>query len=127
MLTEEFLTSVSGPPVTNNTGVARDVGIYQQTLAPNYGIAASFKKSACPPHCLAASDTHIFAAQKDKAYVHVYSRLRGNQETALPLADRIRSILLVGDVLVLGTVAGHILLWEVRKSKLCKQLLTLDI
>ncbi|KAJ2891254.1 ribosomal assembly complex component [Zalerion maritima] len=112
MWSEYFLSSVCGPPLSSNTAIAKDVGIYQHSLSPTTGIKATFKKSSCPANCLAASDTHIFAAQQDKAYVHVYSRLRGNQEAFVAFSDRIRSLLLVGDVLLLGTAEGKVLLWE---------------
>ena len=55
----------------------------------------------------------MFAAQKDKAHVHVYSRAKGNQEALVPFPERITSIALVGDVLVLGTAQGRLTLWEV--------------
>ena len=115
---EEFLTAVRGSQLTSHTAIAKDVGIYHQTLAPDYGIKTTFKKSSCPPNCLAASDTHIFAAQQDKAHVHVYSRIRGNQEVFVPVSDRIRSLLLVDDVLALGTTDGKVLLWEVCSGRL---------
>lgn len=114
MVAEEFFSSVCGPPLTSNTAIAKDVGIYAHSLWPTFGAKATFKKSATPPHCLAVSDTHVFAAQHDKAYIHVYSRLRGTQESFVALPERIRCLALAGNnVLVVGTVEGRILLWEV--------------
>ncbi len=116
MLVEEFFSAISGPPLASNTAVAKDVGVYAHVLRPNYSIQATFKKSSTTPHGLAASDTHVFAAQHDKAAIHVYSRLRGNQEAFVPLSERVRCVALAGDVLVVGTADGRILLWEVRRQ-----------
>jgi pre-rRNA-processing protein IPI3 len=119
MLSETFLSSVSGPPITPNTAVSRDIGIYTQTLTPSYAVKATLKKSSAPAHCLAVSDTHVYAAQDQKAHVHVYSRQRGNQEALVPFPERIRSLALAGDVLVLGTVEGRLILWEVSRFFFC--------
>lgn len=113
MLSEEFVSSICGPPLTSNTAVAKDIGIYCHTLSPSYSVNSTFKKSATPVNCLAVSDTHVFAAQHEKAYVHVYSRLRGNQEAFIPFPERIRCLTLAGDVLALGTAEGRLMLWEV--------------
>lgn len=113
MLSEQFITTICGPPIAANTAVSKDVGIYAHSLTPSYAVKASFKKSSTPVNCLAISDTHIFAAQDQKAHVHVYSRLRGNQEAFIPFPERIRSLALVGDVLVLGSAEGRLFLWEV--------------
>ena len=115
MLTEEFYSSVYGPLLTSNTAVAKDVGVYAHTLRPSHAVKGTFKKSSTPVHCLAVSDAHVFAAQHEKAYVHVYSRLRGNQEAFVPFPERVRCIALAGYVLVLGTAEGRVLLWEVRR------------
>lgn len=64
-------------------------------------------------NCVAVNDTHIFAAQHEKAYVHVYSRQRGNQEAFVAFPERIRCLTLAGDVLVCGTAEGRLMLWEV--------------
>ncbi|KAI9163932.1 WD repeat-containing protein [Paramyrothecium foliicola] len=112
MLSEDFFSAVCGPPLTANTAISKDIGIYTQTLTPNYAVKGTFKKSAAPPNCLAVSDTHVFAAQDQKAHVHVYSRQRGNQEAFVAFSERIRSLTLVGEVLVLGTAEGRLILWE---------------
>lgn len=114
MLSEEFITAICGPPLTSNTAIAKDVGIYCHTLSPTFSVKSTFKKSSVPVNCLGVSDTHVFAAQHEKAYVHVYSRLRGNQEAFVAFPERIRCLTLVGDVLVLGTTEGRLMLWEVR-------------
>ncbi|KAK7715247.1 Pre-rRNA-processing protein ipi3 [Diaporthe eres] len=118
MLAEEFFSSICGPPLSSNTAIAKDVGIYTHSLWPTFAAKSAFKKSATPPNCLAASETHVFAAQHEKAYVHVYSRLRGNQEAFVAFPERIRCLTLAGDVLVLGTVEGRIMLWETCTGRL---------
>lgn len=113
MLSDELFSSVCGPPIAANTAISKDVGIYAHTLTPTWAVKASFKKSSAPVHCLALSDSHVYAAQDQKAHVHVYSRARGNQEALVPFQERIRCIALAGDVLVLGTAEGRLILWEV--------------
>lgn len=113
MLSEEFVSSICGPPLTSNTAIAKDAGIYSHTLSPAYSVNSTFKKSATPVNCLAVNDTHAFAAQHEKAYVHVYSRLRGNQEAFVSFPERIRCLTLAGDVLIMGTAEGRLMLWEV--------------
>lgn len=113
MLSQEFISAICGPPLAANTAVSKDVGIYSHSLTPSHTIKASFKKSSTPVNGLAVSQTHIFAAQDQKAHVHVYSRVRGNQEALVPFPDRIRSLALAGQVLVLGSAEGRLFLWEV--------------
>ncbi|KAK0387714.1 hypothetical protein NLU13_3959 [Sarocladium strictum] len=112
MQPEQFFTTVCGAPLAANTAVNKDIGIYHQNLTP-YSVSHAFKKSSAPPHCLAVSDTHVFTAQENKAHVHVYSRAKGNQECFVSFPERIRCIALIGHVLVLGTVEGRLILWEV--------------
>ncbi|KAK7743903.1 Pre-rRNA-processing protein ipi3 [Cytospora paraplurivora] len=112
MLTEEFYSSVCGPPLSSNTAIAKDVGIYSHSLWPTFAAKSTFRKSATGPHSLAVNETHVFAAQHEKGYVHVYSRLRGNQEAFVAFPERIRCLTLAGDVVVVGTVEGRIMLWE---------------
>jgi pre-rRNA-processing protein IPI3 len=115
MLSEGFITAIRAQPKTANTAVAKDVGIYVHTLNPSHSVKSSFKKSSAPVNALAANSTHIFAAQADKAVVHVYSRERGNQEALVSFPERITCLALAGEsVLVIGTIEGRILLWEAR-------------
>ncbi|CAK7203618.1 Pre-rRNA-processing protein ipi3 [Sporothrix eucalyptigena] len=121
MLSEDFFAAVCGPPLTSNTAIARDVSIYHQTLNPAHSVQATFKKSATPVGGLAVSTAHVFAAQQDRAYVHVYSRLRGGQETFVPMPDKLRCVAVAGDdgsVLVAGTAEGRLVLWETRTGRL---------
>jgi pre-rRNA-processing protein IPI3 len=114
MLSEGFITSIRAQPKSANTAIAKDVGIYIHDLQPSSTIKSTFKKSSTPVNALAASSTHIFAAQADKAVVYVYSRERGNQEALISFPERIHSLTLVGDgILVLGTADGRVILWEV--------------
>jgi pre-rRNA-processing protein IPI3 len=118
MLSELFVTSTLSASKANPT-VSKDAGIAIHTLHPSPAIRATFKKSSSHANCLAVSDTHIFAAQAEKAVVHVYSRERGNQEAVVPFPERILSLTLAapkaGGVLILGTEGGRVILWEVRR------------
>ena len=117
MLSESFITSIRAQPKSANTAVAKDVGIYIHELHPTPTQKSSFKKSSTPVNALAASSTHIFAAQADKAVIHVYSRERGNQEALVSFPERIHSLTVVGEmVVVLGTAEGRVMLWEARLS-----------
>ncbi|KAI1090070.1 putative ribosomal assembly complex component Ipi3 [Rostrohypoxylon terebratum] len=113
MLTESYFVSVSGPPLANNTAIAKDAGIYEHTLHPSHSTTATLKKSSAPRNGLAVSDTHVFAAQEEKSTVHVYSRAKGNQEALVTFSERIRSIALQDDVLFLGTQEGRLIIWEI--------------
>ena len=118
MLSEEFFAAVCGPPLTSNTAIAKDVSIYHQILSPAHANRATFKKSATPVGGLAVSASHIFAGQHDRAYVHVYSRLRGGQEAFIPVPEKVRCVALAGDTLVIGTAEGRLVLWETLTGRL---------
>lgn len=117
MALEEILfSSTCGPPTKATTSASKDVGIYCHTILPSWAAKASFKKSSTPPHCLAVSRDHVFAAQDQKALLHVYSRLRGSQEAVVSFPERIRCLVLAGHVLILGTAQGRLILWDVSQS-----------
>lgn len=118
MLTQEFVSTICGPPLAANTAISKDVGIYSHSLTPSHTIKASFKKSSTPANGLAVSESHIFAAQDQKAHVHVYSRIRGNQGALVPFPERIRSLALAGQVLVVGSTEGRLFLWETCTGRL---------
>ena len=116
MLSEDFFSAVCGPPLAANTAIPKDAGVYFHTIAPTYAVRATYKKSSAPVNGLAANEWHVFVAQQDKSHVHVYSRATGKQEALVVFPERIKSILLVNDVLVVGTAEGRVILWEVRPS-----------
>ena len=118
MLTEQFVAAIS-VPTKPNTGVTKDVGIFVHEHLPLAAQRHVFKKSAMAPNGLAVSSSHIFAAQADKAVVHVYSRTKGNQEAVVPFPERIHSIALAAEdaVLLLGTESGRVLAWEVSQGR----------
>lgn len=108
------MTSIRAQHRTANTAIAKDIGIYVHTLHPTPSVKSTFKKSSTQPNGLAVTPTHIFAAQTEKAVIHVYSRERGNQEALIPFPERIHSIVLVHDgLLAVGTAEGRVFLWEV--------------
>ncbi|KAI1766259.1 putative ribosomal assembly complex component Ipi3 [Hypoxylon sp. FL1150] len=113
MLTESYFVSVTGQPLANNTAISKDAGIYEHMLHPSHSTTNTFKKSSAPRNGLAVSDTHIFAAQEDKATVHVYSRGKCNQEASITFPERIQSVALQDDVLFLGSQEGRLIIWEI--------------
>ena len=116
MLSESFIASTLSSAKTP-TATLRDVGICVHEFQPAPQLRCTFKKSSTTTNCLAVSPSHIFSAQAEKAVVHVYSREKGNQEALVPFPERIRSIAIsadkYGDILVLGTEGGRLILWEV--------------
>ncbi|KAF7855981.1 hypothetical protein EAF04_009937 [Stromatinia cepivora] len=118
MLSEQFITSIRAQPRTANTAIAKDIGIYLHTLHPSPKIESNFKKSSTSVNSLAANSTHIFAAQADKAVIHVYSRENGNQEALISFPERLHTLTLVGDgLVVLGTSEGRVILWEIYTGR----------
>jgi hypothetical protein len=116
MLTEQFVAAISAS-TKPNTGVTKDAGIFIHEFQPLAAQRHVFKKSATAPNGIALSASHVFAAQADKAILHIYSREKGNQEAIVPFPERIHSVALAaqGSVLLLGTESGRILAWEVSR------------
>ena len=119
MLTEQFIASLGVPTKPASTNVHKDAAIFVHEHQPLKTQRSVFKKSATAPNCLAVTETHVFAAQAEKAVVHVYSREKGNQEATVPFTERITCIILACDdtVLVLGTAEGRIFLWEIATGR----------
>ncbi|KAL4924899.1 putative ribosomal assembly complex component Ipi3 [Aspergillus undulatus] len=117
MLSECFVASTLASAKPSASASLRDVGICFHELQPSSTLRSTLKKSSTAPNCLAVSVSHVFAAQSEKAIVHVYSREKGNQEATVPFPERIRSIAVAGskngDIVVLGTEGGRLILWEV--------------
>ncbi|KAE9972843.1 hypothetical protein EG328_004720 [Venturia inaequalis] len=120
MLTEHYIASIATPAKAPNTSVTKDAGVFVNELRPLAGPRSFFKKSATKDQCLAVSETHIFAAQAEKAVINVYNREKGNQEATIPFNERITCIALAKDesLLILGTESGRILLWEICTGRL---------
>lgn len=115
MLKENFLLSTLSPEKLDN---AAGLGIHVHEFQPIPALGLTFKKSSCNPNCLAISSSHIYAAQADKAVVHVYSRDRKNLEAIVPFSEKIHSLAISGakdgvGTLIIGTEGGRIILWEV--------------
>ncbi len=119
MLTEQFIASIGVADKPSGRSAAQDGAIFIHECQPLSAQRHVFKKSASPANCLAVSDTHVFAAQAEKAVVHVYSREKGNQEATVPFTERITCIALVCDdsVLILGTAEGRIFSWEIASGR----------
>lgn len=120
MLTEQFVAAISGS-TKPNTGVTKDQGIFIHEYQPLAAQRHVFKKSGTAQNGIAVSSTHIFAAQAEKAIVHVYNREKGNQEAVVPFPERIHSIALAAQdtVLLLGAESGRVLAWEVSRASRC--------
>ncbi|KAL1583971.1 hypothetical protein WHR41_07348 [Cladosporium halotolerans] len=119
MLSEQLVAAIGAPFKATGTSVAKDAAIFVHEYQPSGTQRTIFKKSVTPQNCLAVSSTHIFAAQAEKAVVHVYSRERGNQEATIPFTERISCLTLACEdaVLVLGTTEGRIFLWEIATGR----------
>ncbi|KAF3896286.1 Ribosomal assembly complex component Ipi3 [Trichophyton interdigitale] len=115
MLSESFIASLLTSNSTHTTSSSlKDVGICLHEFRPNPTIQLGLKKSTTEPNCLAVNEGHIFAAQSGKAVLHVYSRERNNHEATVPFPEKIRSLALAGEgILVLGTEGGKLILWEI--------------
>ncbi len=121
MLEERFVAATAAPERVSQS--IKDLGIHLYEFQPLPAPISSFKKSSAKPNCLAVSASHIFAAQAEKAVIHVYSRDNGNQEAVIPFPERVRSIAIAGNsdgagLLVLGTESGRVILWEVSFSRM---------
>ncbi|KAI9769388.1 MAG: Pre-rRNA-processing protein ipi3 [Geoglossum simile] len=116
MLSELFVTATLSSAKTAPAG-SRDASLAIRTLHPSPAIKTAFKKNSSLQNCIAVSGTHIYAAQSEKAVVHVYSRERENQEVSVPFPERIHSLTIAapeaGGVLILGTEGGRVILWEI--------------
>lgn len=105
---------------TTPSAAAKDAAIVIHGLKPSANIRQLFKKSSAAPNCVAVTDEHIFAAQADKAIVNVYSRERGNQECLVPFQEKVTALTIAcdGTLVVMGTEAGRLMLWETCTGRL---------
>ena len=115
MLTETFVAGTENPEKASNRSVT---GVHFHEFQPALKLKSTFKRSSIRPHCLAVSDTHVLAAQADKAVVHVYSCEGKNAELKVFFPEKVRSIVLAGHengggILIMGTERGEINTWEV--------------
>jgi pre-rRNA-processing protein IPI3 len=121
MLTETFVaaTLAANKAPSHAPAALKDVGIFLHEFQPQSTLRQGFKKSSSQPSCVAINDSHIFAAQTDKAVVNVYNRERGNQEATVPFPERIHSVAYAqrSDILVLGTEGGKLILWELATGR----------
>lgn len=133
MLTEQFFASTLRPATAPSTSHLpareKDAGIYLQDLHPHPALRLTYKKSSTAPNGLAISSTHVFAAQADKAVVHVYDRETGKQECLVPFPEKVTCLAFIGErgqrqgqgsngILAMGMESGGLSLWEVSWSLL---------
>jgi pre-rRNA-processing protein IPI3 len=122
MLTESFVVSTlaSDKGSSSSSSTLKDVGICLHELQPHLIPRQSHKKSSTHRNCLAISESHIFAAQAEKALILVYNREKGNQEATIPFPERIHSLAYAGvgsALLVIGTAEGRLILWELASGR----------
>lgn len=105
-----------GPAISSQ----KDGAIFVYQWRPFVSQEHALKKSSTAKNSLAVTDTHVFAAQADKAVVNVYSLVKNNLEATVPFPEKITSIAAAGNtkVLILGTATGRILLWEICSGRL---------
>ncbi|KIX04819.1 uncharacterized protein Z518_05690 [Rhinocladiella mackenziei CBS 650.93] len=121
MLTESFIaaTFTANKAVAHASATLKDVGIFLHEFQPQSAFRHGYKKSSSQRGCVAISDSHIFAAQADKAVINVYSRERGNQEATVPFPERLHSLAFAqgAAILAVGTEGGKLILWEVATGR----------
>lgn len=117
MLTESFFYSTAAAEKATSRLANKDAGIFEHQLQPAGGQQQVYNRSATAAQCLAVSDSHVFAAQEHKAVVHVYERQKSSAAELAVFPDRIccLAVFAHGQIVVLGTAGGRILLWEVRR------------
>ena len=119
MLVEGYVASIGVPNQSSNNHQTKDGYIFLHEYQPLDAQRQVYKKSAAAPNCLAVNGEHVFAAQIDKAVVHVYNREKGNHESTVPFTEQITAITMGcdGAVLVLGTKEGRLFLWEISSGR----------
>jgi pre-rRNA-processing protein IPI3 len=125
MLSETILASISAHNNSNSQSSSgavippvKDAAIFKLAIdSTSRALPSIYKASATGPYSLAASDSHIFAAQSAKSAVHVYNVEKGNQEATVPFPEKITAIATAGDIgqyLIIGSESGNVLIWEVK-------------
>lgn len=121
MLTESFIAATLNTSTKpNQPSTLKDIGILVHEFQPQNTIRHGFKKSSTKVNCVAISDTHIFAAQADRAVLLVFNRESRNQEATVAFPERISSLEFVGEstgFLILGTDGGRLNLWDVASGR----------
>lgn len=124
MLSEFLLASISSAaksttPASSGTGLppVKDASIFRLAIEPNSRDAPTiYKSSLTGRNGLAASQSHIFAAQLQKAVINVYNVEKSNQEAIIPLPEKVTAIATAGDsgeYVIIGSESGDVLIWEV--------------
>ncbi|RPA94730.1 WD40 repeat-like protein [Choiromyces venosus 120613-1] len=117
MLNEQVVISTFRPiPDASSVATAEptiafyDLHTFSQT--------AVFKRSTTAKNCLAITDSHLFAAQSDKAVVNIYSREKGNLEATVPFKEKF-TVLEAGskEIVAGGTEDGRLVLWETATGR----------
>jgi pre-rRNA-processing protein IPI3 len=123
MLSEYLLASISAStnsPVQSSTAAVippvKDAAIFKLAVDPNSrNVPTIYKASVTQQNALAWSNSHIFAAQSEKAAVNAYNLERGSLEATVPFPEKITTISVVGstgEYLLLGAESGNVSVWE---------------
>lgn len=113
MLNEQVVISTFRPTPDTSSAAATEPAISVYDLH-TFSQTAVFKRSTTAKNCLAITDSHLFAAQSDKAVVNIYNREKGNLETTVPFKEKF-TVLEAGskEIIAGGTEDGRLILWEV--------------
>jgi pre-rRNA-processing protein IPI3 len=81
---------------------------------------ASFKQTSSPSHGICATQSHIFAAQSQKALLYVYSYLKEGIDQKIVVPERLSCIQVspCGTWLAAGGLSGRLLIWELCSGRL---------
>ncbi|KAI6251085.1 WD repeat-containing protein 18 [Erysiphe necator] len=120
MVVENFIAATGSSQLlqSSKSAPSKSAGIFIYELQPDSKLKLALKNSSTPVNALTTTSTHIFAAQAEKAVVHVYSREKQNQEASIFFPYHVHSLAIVGDgILVLGTAEGRLVTWELSTGR----------
>ncbi|EPS36812.1 hypothetical protein H072_9605 [Dactylellina haptotyla CBS 200.50] len=114
----ELVAVASNPPASAGASSSPEAYISLHDIH-SFSQSSVLKKSSCPPHCLALSPSHVFAAQSDKSVLNVYNRSKGNLETTVPLPEQLSAVASShnGGVVAMGTTSGRVNIWETSSGR----------
>ena len=115
MLSEQIVVSTLRPLAEST--LEATLSVYD---VHTYKHVTSFKRSNTARNGLAVSDTHIYAAQAEKAVVNVYSREKGSLVSTVPFTEQFTVLEAShnGAFVAGGTENGRLTIWEVHSMRL---------
>ncbi|KAF8476974.1 WD40-repeat-containing domain protein [Kalaharituber pfeilii] len=114
MLSEQIVVSTLRSP--NDPATESTLSIYD---LHTYKPVTAFKRSDTAPNGLAVTNSHLYAAQADKAVVNVYSRQKGALESIIPFSEQFTIIEAShnGVFIAGGTENGRLTIWEAASGR----------